>query len=212
MQRLTTLALAVAAMALAATKTAYAQERKGGDKSATEAAALPNCPIMDEPVDFGVSTMTDEGPVYFCCEACIEKYTKEPAKYVDKVKAQRAALAKMNRVQVKCPLTGKPISKDAKVEADGQAVYFCCPKCLDAYKKEPAKYKAKLAASYTYQTKCPVSGEAIDPAAFVDLADGSRVYCCCTKCIEKLKADPGKYADKLAAQGTHLNMKKFEKK
>lgn len=211
MQRLTT-ALTIAAMTLAATA-AYAQEHKGDDKEAKDAAgALPHCPIMDEPVDFGVSTMTDDGPVYFCCPECIEKYTKDPAKYADKVKAQRAALAKLDRVQVKCPLTGKPISKDAKVDVDGQAVYFCCPKCPDAYKKEPAKYKAKLAASYTYQTKCPVSGEGIDPAAFVDLADGTRVYCCCTKCIEKVKAEPGKYADKLAAQGTHLNMKKLEKK
>ncbi|MFQ5495237.1 MAG: hypothetical protein ACE5EX_07625, partial [Phycisphaerae bacterium] len=39
---------------------------------------LPNCPIMGESVDFSVSTMTDDGPVYFCCPGCIKKFKKNP--------------------------------------------------------------------------------------------------------------------------------------
>ena len=43
--------------------------------------ALPNCPVMDEPIDLSVSLATDDGPVFFCCQGCIEKYQAAPAKY-----------------------------------------------------------------------------------------------------------------------------------
>ena len=88
---------------------------------------------------------------------------------------------------------------------------FCCKDCVAIYEKDPAKYQAKLEASYTYQTKCPVSGEDIDPTAFHDLATGQRVYLCCTHCRKKLSEDPAKYVSKLEAQGVHVDVKKLKK-
>jgi len=75
-------------------------------------AELPKCPVMDEPVDFRISTMTDEGPVYFCCKMCVGKFNKDPKKYAEKTKVQRKALAKRDRVQVTCPISGEAIDKD----------------------------------------------------------------------------------------------------
>ncbi|HWR82623.1 MAG TPA: YHS domain-containing protein [Candidatus Deferrimicrobium sp.] len=52
----------------------------------------------------------------------------------------------------------------------------------------------------TPQTVCPVMGGKIDSTVFTDL-QGQRVYHCCPMCSEKLKADPGKYFEKAAAEG-----------
>ncbi|GJM23830.1 MAG: hypothetical protein DHS20C16_02450 [Phycisphaerae bacterium] len=46
------------------------------------------------------------------------------------------------------------------------------------------------------QTKCPIMGGEIDPEVFADYR-GGRVYFCCPPCIEKFKADPDQYIDKL---------------
>lgn len=171
---------------------------------------LPLCPVMDEPVDFTVMTMTDDGPVYFCCESCIKKLQKDPAKYASKVAAQRAALARLERIQVRCPVSDHEIDGQTKAEIDGQTIYFCCEDCIPKYKASPARYKARLEASYTYQTRCPVSGKRISPTAYVDLKTGQRIYLCCDDCGDKLLAQPEKYAPKLAEQGIRLDLKKLK--
>jgi YHS domain-containing protein len=171
----------------------------------------PKCPVMGDPVDFSVRTMTDDGPVYFCCPMCIDEYKKNPDKFAEQVAEQRGLLAKRDRVQVVCPLSSKPIDKDAVYEHDGKKVYFCCNDCKAKYAENPAKYKAKLAAAYCYQTRCPVSGKKISPASYKDLPTGQRVYFCCDMCPKKFMADPGKYTENLKKQGIHLDVKKLKK-
>ncbi len=171
---------------------------------------LPLCPVMDDPVDFNIKTMTDEGPVYFCCARCIKKYEKDPQKYTEKVATQRAQLQKRSRVQVNCPLSGEPIDRKVFTEQDGKKVYFCCDDCKGKYENEPARYAAKLEASYTYQTRCPVLGREINPTAFTDLPTGERIYFCCPGCDTKLLADPEKYAPKLEEQGINIDVKKLK--
>jgi YHS domain-containing protein len=75
------------------------------------------------------------------------------------------------------------------------------------YEGDPIKYASALANSYTYQTKCPVMGEDIDPKSFATLANGTKIYFCCKGCDKKLFADPAKYAPKLAAQGITFDPK-----
>ncbi|RMF79913.1 MAG: hypothetical protein D6744_08675, partial [Planctomycetota bacterium] len=116
-------------------------------------------------------------------------------------------LAKLPKVQVRCPLSGEPINKKEFVETDGQKVYFCCGNCKKKYAAEPAKYAAKLAASYTYQTKCPVMGGDIDPTVFTELPGGQTVYFCCPGCEGKLSKKPEKYAKNLQKQGYHITPK-----
>ncbi len=174
-----------------------------------KAAALPNCPVMDEPIDFTVSTETDDGPVFFCCPGCIEKYDKNPEKYAKKAAAQRAALKDRPKVQVACPITKKAVDPKVFIEHEGQKVSFCCKGCVGKFQNDPSKYKAGLANSYTYQTKCPVMGEEINPASFAVLPTGQTIYYCCDRCNDKLVADPAKYAPKLAAQGVTIDVKKI---
>jgi YHS domain-containing protein len=174
-----------------------------------EATPLPLCPVMGEPVDFSASVATDDGPVYFCCKNCIEKYQANPAKYAEKVAAQRKALADRPKVQVTCPVTGKPVDPNMFTEYQGKKVYFCSSACISRFKGNPDKYRARLANSYTYQTKWPVMGGDISPKAFSVLPTGQKIYYCCPGCEKKLLADPAKYAPKLAAQGINIDPAKI---
>ncbi len=174
-----------------------------------KAAAGPNCPVMDEPIDFTVSTATDDGPVFFCCSGCIEKYNKNPEKYAKKTAAQRAALKDRPKIQVACPISKKGIDPKVFIVQEGQRVNFCCTDCVGKFEKDPGKYQTGLANSYTYQTKCPVMNEAIDPGSFSVLPTGQKIYYCCDGCGDKLMKNPAKYAAKLAAQGVNIDVKKI---
>lgn len=169
----------------------------------------PLCPVMGEPVDFTLKTMSDDGPVYFCCDMCIPKFKKDPAKYAEKVAAQRAALEKRERVQVSCPVDGKTVDGKLTAEVSGHKIAFCSKGCQAKYTEHPGAFKAKLADSYTYQTRCPISGETIQPNAFTDLSTGQRIYFCCASCGDKLLKDPAKYAPKLEEQGVRIDPKKL---
>lgn len=169
---------------------------------------LPKCPVRGEPVNLAVSTATDDGPVFFCCSQCIPKFEAEPKKYAEKVASQRKALAALPRVQLSCPLSGEPVKSDQLVDEKGQRIFFCCKNCRGKYEKDPAKYAGKLANSYTYQTKCPVTGKAIDPQVSANAPAGETVYFCCKNCPEKFGKDPGKYAPKLEEQGLRLDLAK----
>ncbi len=179
-----------------------------GDQAGGHAdkADVPLCPVMGDPANLAVSTPTDDGPVYFCCKDCIPKYKADPAKYADKVAAQRQALASRPKVQVTCPVSGEPVDTSVFVEKDGKKVYFCCKGCVGKYEAKPEKYAAALANSYTYQTKCPVKGGDIDPQAFTTFAGGGKVYFCRQGCEDQLLAHPDEYLPNLAGQGVSMSV------
>ncbi|HVP12661.1 MAG TPA: hypothetical protein VMV94_15905 [Phycisphaerae bacterium] len=185
-------------------------EKQPEKKTEEKAPALPSCPVSGKPINFAVSVMTDDGPVYFCCPACPEKYQADPKKYAEKVAEQRKALAAMPRVQVTCPVSGKAVDQKVFIEKGGKKIYFCCKECPPQYEKDPAKYAAKLGGCYSYQTKCPVSGEEISPKSFVTLEGGMKVYFCCGNCIPKFEADPAKYTAKLKEQGISIDPAKMK--
>lgn len=174
-----------------------------GKKADKGSAAAVKCPVMDTPVNFLMSTETPDGPVFFCCARCIDKYKAEPEKYSSQVADQRKSLGDMPKVQVVCPVTGKKLNKKMFTEADGRKVYFCCGGCVKKFEKDPDRYQAALANSYTYQTLCPVMEKEINPSVFMETRAG-KVYFCCKMCDEKLVSNPEKYLPKLEAQGIKL--------
>jgi hypothetical protein len=51
--------------------------------------ALPEqtmCPVMEGPINKDIFTEYKGRKIYFCCPACIEAFTKDPEKYIGKVK------------------------------------------------------------------------------------------------------------------------------
>jgi len=181
----------------------------GHGKMAMSPAALPMCPVMGEPINLAVSFATDEGPVFFCCKDCVSKYQANPAKYATKVAAQRKAMAPRPKVQVTCPVSKEPVDQEVFVESNGKKVYFCCKGCVNKYQGDPNKYASALANSYTYQTKCPVMGEEIDPKSFTTAANGMNIYFCCKGCDKKFFKDPQKYAPNLVSQGFTVDAKEM---
>lgn len=181
---------------------------RGDDDKKVE---LPKCPVMGETINFKIAAKTDDGPVYLCCEMCVSKVEKEPAKYAKQIAAQRTILAKMSKVQVKCPLTGEAIDKAVFATVDGKKVYTCCSDCKGELDANGAKYKKEIAASYTYQARCPVMpDQEIDPSTATKLATGETVYFCCTDCVSKFQKDPAKYADNMAKMGYPIDVAKLK--
>lgn len=43
------------------------------------------CPVMEGPIDKNIFVEYKGKKVYFCCEACKEKFNEEPEKYLDKL-------------------------------------------------------------------------------------------------------------------------------
>lgn len=201
---------AILAIGLAAAPTLAQHDSDGdhdNDMKSADAAAQVKCPVSGESANMSVSLATDEGPVFFCCTDCMAKFKADPAKYAKGAAAQRKELAKLSKVQVTCPVSHKPIDPDVSIESEGKTVEFCCKGCIGKYKADPEKYAAALANSYTYQTKCPVSGEQIDPAVSVTMASGKKIYFCCKQCIKKFEKNPGEFTANLAKQGIKLDAK-----
>ena len=95
-----------------------------------------------------------------------------------------------------CPVSREQVDSKVFTEYKGTKVHFCCKGCIDKFLADPDKYRAALANSYTYQVKCPVTGEDIDPQARV-----GRIYFCCKSCDKKFSSNIDKYAPNLEAQG-----------
>ena len=48
--------------------------------------------------------------------------------------------------QKTCPVMDGAINKDIYTDHEGRRVYFCCAGCVDAFKKDPDTYLAKVDA------------------------------------------------------------------
>jgi len=177
-----------------------------GDDAASASKVL--CPVTGEPANFLERVDLPDGPVYVCCKGCTKKIVEDPSKFAKQIAAQRAAVAKLPKVQVTCPVSGEPVDPEVTVDYNGEKVAFCCGGCVKKFQASPDSFKAKLAASYTYQTKCPVMGKDINPKAFTTLKSGAKIYYCCPGCDAKLRGNPDKYAEALEAQGIFVNWEK----
>ena len=106
--------------------------------------------------------------------------------------------------QTSCPVSGEEIDKKVSVDWQGQRVYFCCTKCVAAFKKDPDKYLATMAAqgvvAESVQTTDPICGMDQKPEGIHADYKGRRVYFCSEYCKAEFGKDPVKYLDKLPGQ------------
>jgi YHS domain-containing protein len=42
--------------------------------------------------------------------------------------------------QVKCPVLSGSVNKKVYTDFEGKRIYFCCPPCIQEFKKNPEKY------------------------------------------------------------------------
>jgi len=87
---------------------------------------------------------------------------------------------------------------------DADAAGTCAAKKCPVAAATATAATTTTAAPAKTQSTCPVMGGEVDKKLYVD-AEGKRIYVCCTGCLEKVKADPGKYIKLLEAQGIVLD-------
>ena len=127
---------------------------------------------MDEPLgSMGgpIKVMVGDKPIFLCCKGCIKKVQAEPAKYLAMVYGNQlqgssfaasgeqarpgvfkvtSADAPFIAAQKKCFVMDEPLDAmggSYRVNANGKAVYICCPGCAKKIAAEPKKYLEVLA-------------------------------------------------------------------
>jgi len=135
-------------------------------------ARQAKCPVMDEPLgSMGgpIKVMVGDKPIFLCCKGCIKKIQAEPAKYLAMVYGNQpqshsiaasgeqarpgvfkvtSADAPFIAAQEKCPVMDEPLNAMGgpyRVNANGKAIYICCPGCAKKIAAEPKKYLDVLA-------------------------------------------------------------------
>lgn len=177
-------------------------ESKVKVKAEKKTAAVAMCPVMDKAIDASVYSYYKNRRVYFCCEHCKETFAKEPAKYAERVEQQWAAMPRIRR-QVNCPVTGEPIKLAFYVEEPDMRIYFASEEAKKTWESwSPTKRKTRTPKMFTFQTKCVISGNDINPEVFRDL-NGTRVYFFCNNC-----AGEGEHAPKETAKKAQEQSKK----
>ncbi len=141
---------AVAACPAGCTKPCCAKE--GEAKACPAEGTKPCCAKEGEakacPVDCDKPCCAKEGEAKACPEGCTKpccaKEGEAKACPPDCDKPCCAEKKAEATEQTLCPVMNKPINKELFIEYEGQKVYFCCPGCVDTFKKDPAKYVKDL--------------------------------------------------------------------
>lgn len=143
--------------------------------TAAAIARQKSCPVSGKPLgSMGgpIKVMVGDKPIFLCCKGCIKKVQAEPAQYLTKVygnasPAPSQSLAALGGEEVRpgvfkttaadaqfiaaqklCPVMDEPLDAMGgpyRVNADGRAIYICCPGCAKKIAVAPQKYVATLA-------------------------------------------------------------------
>jgi YHS domain-containing protein len=94
---------------------------------AKEEKFKPTCPVSGKEAVDSASVDYKGGKVYFCCPGCPDEFKANTAKYA--VKANHQLVGTKQAVEMKCPLTGRPLNKETAIDVQGVKVAFCCNNC-----------------------------------------------------------------------------------
>jgi YHS domain-containing protein len=67
----------------------------------------------------------------------------------------KAAGAQVVKKQTVCPVMDEAVNTNIYLDVKGSRIYFCCMDCPAQFKKDPAKYLAKLEKSGVTLDKTP---------------------------------------------------------
>jgi len=174
------------------------------------------CPILGNQVEKEFYKDYKGARVYFCCEGCVDRFKKNPDRYLrillsKGVKLEKAVVQVTEVPQTLCPVMGGKINKEVYADYKGQRVYFCCPGCDKTFNKDPEKYISKMKAQgitverlKKNQALCPVMGGKIDKEVFV-AHKCQRIYFCCPGCDKTFSQDPEKFIRAMEADGIALD-------
>ncbi len=125
-----------------AAKDEHAEHAGAAVKFMGKGDGVETCPVTGEPVNKNLKGEALGRAFYVCCEGCMDTVKKNPAAYLKPMAAEKTATAFMGKGDglETCPVTGEPVDKNLKGEANGHTFYVCCAGCLDTVKASPAAY------------------------------------------------------------------------
>ena len=105
-------------------------------------------------------------------------------------------------VQGICPVSGLELGAHGppiKVKIGGEVLFLCCDSCKKGKVKK--EHWAKIHQNFAKaQAKCFVMDNALPKSPKWVVINGELIYVCCPPCIEKIKASPEQYVQKLRTQ------------
>ena len=101
---------------------------------------LGRSPLTGGKIDASTAIEVNGATVAFCCNNCKGKAEKAE----DQVSFVYGNIAKGFTLQTVCPVSGKKLLPKHVVVHKGKKVYFCCPGCPGAFKKDPDAFTGKL--------------------------------------------------------------------
>jgi YHS domain-containing protein len=115
--------LALVAMISAGALTAADADKKSDKKEAAF------CPVggPGHEINKEVTVDFEGGKVAFCCDKCPAAFKKDEKKYAANARHQLVATGQLE--QKACPISGRPVSEEHKLDLAGIEVGFCCPNC-----------------------------------------------------------------------------------
>lgn len=87
------------------------------------------------------------------------------------------------KVDLKCPVSGKAVTKKVSAAYKGADVYVCCKNCKKAVESDPSKFTTKInhqlvQTKQAKNVKCPFAGKKLNPATKLTIADADVAFCC----------------------------------
>jgi len=126
---------------------ARAEELKVRQPTQTEIGKTVTCPVMNSKFDVGEKTpvIDYKGKSYYlCCDRCVEDFKKDPDKFTGagELLVRQPARDEIGKA-VTCPVMNSAfeVAQDTPVvDYKGKSYYFCCPACIEEFKKDPDRY------------------------------------------------------------------------
>ncbi|WP_235935186.1 eL24 family ribosomal protein [Candidatus Laterigemmans baculatus] len=85
------------------------------------------CVVAPKAANAEKSASYKEGQVFFCCDGCKGKFTKDTEKFATKANQQLVATKQYE--QKACPLSGGKVNPEKTVKVGNVEVGFCCGNC-----------------------------------------------------------------------------------
>lgn len=104
-------------------------------------------------------------------------------------------------VQQICPVSGQKLGAmgaPVKAKIGEENIFLCCKGCAKG-KVKPEHWATIHANFAKAQGTCPVMGKPLPKDPKWTIVEGRIVFVCCPPCIEKVKAEPEKYLEKVDA-------------
>ena len=110
------------------------------------------CPVMGNAINKEIFVEHEGQRIFFCCQACADKFKKDPEKYLEKMKKEGVVLEKVGCKEgecskgedcckvAKCCVSGHAVDKEFFIEVEGKKIYFCSEECKEKFEKDPKTY------------------------------------------------------------------------